>query len=96
MNRFSLTELNFDTHAIDRDRLTDPAHHMHFDTSPIWIVDRAMFERARIEPPPELTIDAIEQIQIEPSRHALRVVVGRLEHGGVLPKVDPHEQTVVR
>ena len=65
---------------------------MHFDTAFRRVVERFVAERIRLDVGVQLPPHAVEQVLVEPSGHAGRVIIGPIEHGVVLLQIDADEQ----
>jgi predicted transcriptional regulator of viral defense system len=58
------------------------------------VEERDVLERNRIEVAVELAIDDVQDVTVELCGDPLRVVVGRLEHLGVLDEIGAEQQPV--
>src|SRR6185369_15737125 len=78
--------------AAQRDLLATPADQMHLDALLRRVVKRAVGELVQGEAGAKLAIGACQQVEVERRRHALRVVVGRMQHRRVLDQVGADQE----
>src|SRR6185295_201620 len=81
----------FEGFSIYRNLLLLAANEMHFDALALRLVKCAMCELAQIEVGAKLAIDTSQQIEIERCCDTVTIVVGRMQRGRVLHKIDPHD-----
>ncbi len=67
----------------------------HLDPLVTAIEERDVLERVRHEVGAELAVDDVEHVAVELGGDSGAVVVGRLDHGGVLDEVGPEQESVI-
>ncbi len=96
MDGLAVGEPDFEVQPLYGDGLGPGALEVHLDAPGLRVPDCAVAEPLEVEPPPEVAVDALQDVPVEACRHPLAVVVGGFEHGPVLAQVDPGEKAVSR
>jgi len=71
-----------------------PADDVHLYSPQRIVVESAMGEFLDVELAAQLTIDARQYVEIERSRDALGIVVGRFEHRAVFLQIGAEQESV--
>src|SRR5205807_8324209 len=89
-------EAYFEAGRGDIDRLRARAFEVHVDSAPLRVVEGDVSEGGQVEIGMKLSVDAREEVQVEGSCDAERIVVCGFENRGVFLQVCAEQKRVAR
>ena len=78
--------------SVQRHGLRAAADQVHLDAAQGRVVEGRVVEAVEVEVRAQFRVRTRQQVEVEGRRHALRVVVGRMQQCGLLDKVDTQQQ----
>ena len=80
---------------IDSNALSYSADQVHFDAALFLAIERAVFERLRVNIAVQFLAYTRQQVQVEISRHACRIVVRSIQDIDIFLQIDPNQQLTI-